>query len=646
MRLFNPHKRSSVTKGKRRCFERFVCAPMMLAAMTIIFDYGLASNGLAYKVQAQTQSQSQSQSQLGQGQTIVSAKPDETALTIYRDDLAFITETRTVELQKGRSTISFEGVSDLMIPQTALLREFGGLTLERNFDYDFLTQASLFEKFVGETVYIHRTNPATGAVQKQAAIIVSANDNGGAVMEIDGQYEAFDCSGLPEKVSFPQVPDGLKALPTLSIDVVADKAGPQSLTISYLASGFDWQADYILRLQGGGKADLAGWLTVTNETEISIKDAPTAIIAGTLQRLDETEAEGFYSDSFSAACWRRGSTTFVNRDEFVVVGSRIRRRGFEDVSQPAVVLDTEILDKRGFTNVAEALNEVPFGGSIAEQEDLGDYKLYRTPNPTTVAAYQTKQVLFLDKQDIDVTQYYVFDLNLNDTNYRAVERQSNRALEDGVTPLEKQGPIELQNKKPLEDREQITVTGSRIRRNNGLSPIPVTLLDGGYGGPQNSGFGPQARLATVRYDIDNKREGPLGEPLPAGTVRVMIKGSDGAYLFLGEDDVRDLAIDLPVEVSASEASAVAIEVKAIETIRTKLARYRYRYKTQFEYRITNANDYPVLVEVTKDRNGYSSPVKIVTSTVPQVEDSDYPKWRVDVDGQSQKVFTATLEWER
>ncbi len=51
-------------------------------------------------------------------------------------------------------------------------------------------------------------------------------------------------------------------------------------------------------------------------------------------------------------------------DDIVVVGSRIRRQGFENISQPAVVLDTEVLENRGFTNVADALNELPaFSGS-------------------------------------------------------------------------------------------------------------------------------------------------------------------------------------------------------------------------------------------------------------------------------------------
>ena len=53
-------------------------------------------------------------------------------------------------------------------------------------------------------------------------------------------------------------------------------------------------------------------------------------------------------------------------EEIIVTGSRIQRRGFEDISQPAQVLQAETLDKRGFTSIADALNELPgFGPGIS-----------------------------------------------------------------------------------------------------------------------------------------------------------------------------------------------------------------------------------------------------------------------------------------
>jgi len=48
-------------------------------------------------------------------------------------------------------------------------------------------------------------------------------------------------------------------------------------------------------------------------------------------------------------------------DEIVVTGSRIARAGY-DTLQPAVNLDSEFIDSRGFANVADALNEVPAFG--------------------------------------------------------------------------------------------------------------------------------------------------------------------------------------------------------------------------------------------------------------------------------------------
>jgi len=48
-------------------------------------------------------------------------------------------------------------------------------------------------------------------------------------------------------------------------------------------------------------------------------------------------------------------------EEIIVTGSRIRRAGF-DTLQPAVQIDAEFMEARGFINVADALNEVPTFG--------------------------------------------------------------------------------------------------------------------------------------------------------------------------------------------------------------------------------------------------------------------------------------------
>lgn len=58
-------------------------------------------------------------------------------------------------------------------------------------------------------------------------------------------------------------------------------------------------------------------------------------------------------------------------EEIVVTGSRIKRSSFADIDQPAVVVDSELFELAGFTNVADALNAVPSMGAGITDITLG-----------------------------------------------------------------------------------------------------------------------------------------------------------------------------------------------------------------------------------------------------------------------------------
>ena len=60
-----------------------------------------------------------------------------------------------------------------------------------------------------------------------------------------------------------------------------------TVTLSYLASGFDWQADYVATLsEDGSRIDLFAWLTLASTDETSFVDADTQAVAGRLNRQD------------------------------------------------------------------------------------------------------------------------------------------------------------------------------------------------------------------------------------------------------------------------------------------------------------------------------------------------------------------------
>ena len=105
---------------------------------------------------------------------------EEVAVTIYNDSLALIKEVRRIPFDRGANSIALRDVSAKMRPETASLRALSGGSLrliEQNFDFDLLTPQKLLEKYVGRSVTVIRTNPATGAETREPAEVLATNGN-------------------------------------------------------------------------------------------------------------------------------------------------------------------------------------------------------------------------------------------------------------------------------------------------------------------------------------------------------------------------------------------------------------------------------------------------------------------------------------
>lgn len=335
---------------------------------------------------------------------VVSPSADATAVTIYPDNLALITEVRTIDVPKGRSVVAFEGVSDLIIPQSMILREFSGFTLERNFDYDLISKASLFENAVGDVITLTRIDKASGALRDTQARITSARPNGGVVIDVNGQTEVLMCSGLGERTQFEGLPSGLNPAPVMSIEVNAEAAGRQEVVISYLTSGLGWRADYRLDLNAASdKAAMLGWLTLTNGTAKNYSGVSLSIIAGDLNRRPETRAVSPPKPVQRAQCYPQGST----------------KRGIAERVRQAIAKsnygEPQMLMRAMAAPEAEMMmaDSVVVTGSrkMAVQENVGDYKLYRIPAAVDVAPYQTKQIAFVDKAAVDIKPYFLAEIS-------------------------------------------------------------------------------------------------------------------------------------------------------------------------------------------------------------------------------------------
>jgi hypothetical protein len=321
-----------------------------------------------------------------------SPRPERLAVTVYRDPsrtaarpfyppwlngYALISETRQIAVPAGDSEIRFEGVAAGLVPQSVIVTGFPEGIVERNRDADLLSPATLLDRSLGRRVTIRRTSRATGIVREVEAVIRSGADGAVVLQTADG-FEALRCTGLAEALIYDRIPPGLSPQPTLSVRTRSTRAVVATVTLSYLATGFDWRANYIARLSADGRRiDLFAWLTLASADETSFPNADTQAVAGQPNR-EETPVQPRTGGPLNLHCYGEGPRgQYEDEQAVVVTGSRIPR--------------TEDL-----------ISELPTAFVTAEQENLGDLKLYRIPEPVTIAANSQKQVALLTRLGVRV----------------------------------------------------------------------------------------------------------------------------------------------------------------------------------------------------------------------------------------------------
>ena len=298
----------------------------------------------------------------------------EVAVTIYNENLALVKDQRRVQLKPGASALAFRDVSARMRPETALLRSVsapGSLSvLEQNFDFDLLTPRKLLEKYVGQTVSVVRTNPATGAETTEQATVLAAND--GVVLQIGQRIE----TGIPGRLVFGSVPANLRDRPTLVMSLENTAASAQEVELSYLTAGLAWKADYVVELNAtDDKLDISGWVTLTNTSGASYRNARLQLVAG-------------------------------------------------DVNQAPPELAP-----RGRAVMMAASTMAKSSNDMAE-ESLFEYHLYTLARPTTIAENQTKQVALLSATGVPVRKELL--LKGNDYYYQGQAGDLGQKLKLGV----------------------------------------------------------------------------------------------------------------------------------------------------------------------------------------------------------------------
>jgi len=350
---------------------------------------------------------------VGAHTVVTSTLAESASVTVYRnpdrgegainprfpEGFALISEKRRITLPAGESTIRFEGVADGMIAVSAVVTGLPGGVVQKNRDAKLLSPAALVDGTLARAVHLRRTDPATGKVTEQDAIIRSASSEA-LVLETQQGVEGLRCSGLPETVTYDSLPSDLPIRPTLSVTTNGPAAAETEVTLTYLATGFDWAANYVARIRPDGRSmDLFAWLTVANGNQTAFPQASLLAVAGRLNRTSDYDAlvEDAPSPRLMLRCWR-----------FEGYAAAPGWMGGAPQPAPPPMAAPAMMAAR----MAEDI--VVTSQRVARQEELGDLKLYRVPMAVDINPNAQKQVALLHRDSIAFESYYAAQLLASD----------------------------------------------------------------------------------------------------------------------------------------------------------------------------------------------------------------------------------------
>ncbi|MBN1481582.1 DUF4139 domain-containing protein [candidate division KSB1 bacterium] len=222
------------------------------------------------------------------------------AVTIYNDDLALVRQVRELDFVKGVQEFKLVDVAARIDPTSVhykSLSDPGGIALlEQNFEYDLVGTDRLLQKYIDQNVTITIKDSGT----ENGTLLSSAS--GDVILRTENGYIRAVKNTAVESIIFPDLPAGLITRPTLVWLLDAQKAGSHKSEISYLTAGINWHAEYVAVVNAKDtQLDLAGWVSVENNSGATYENAKLKLVAGDVNRVQEAPVRPLRKEMYAMA---------------------------------------------------------------------------------------------------------------------------------------------------------------------------------------------------------------------------------------------------------------------------------------------------------------------------------------------------------
>ncbi|MFH1750913.1 MAG: DUF4139 domain-containing protein [Candidatus Micrarchaeota archaeon] len=309
----------------------------------------------------------------GEAKLASSNEPSAVELTIYQvepnyyayrgangfdinNGLALIKETRSANLPSGLARFQMKGTAQY-IDSTSLhlkdLTDAGTAVLEQNYQYDLVDSTKLMEKYLDKEIEVVIGNGQQGSSAKETVKGKLLSYSNGIVLQTPNGITTIN--GY-EKINYPALPEGLITSPTIEWLLQNFKEGNHDFQVSYLASGLNWNADYVaIANKEDNMLDITGWVSIKNIAGATFENAKLKLVAGDINLVQAAGRAGSY--------------------------------------------------EKNMMDVAYAAAPQP----QFQEESLFEYHLYTLQRPATLKSNENKQITLFDAKNTPAEKQFIYE---------------------------------------------------------------------------------------------------------------------------------------------------------------------------------------------------------------------------------------------
>jgi len=226
-----------------------------------------------------------------------------------------------------------------------------------------------------------------------------------------------------------------------------------------------------------------------------------------------------------------------------------------------------------------------------------------------------------------------------DPSYAWREEQRRRAMRSAGSEAGGQRPLADYYVYPL--AEPTTVANNQTKQVGFLDAEGVAARKVyEYSAPWFTTLQEPAHAASV-VRFTNSTRGGLGSQLPAGIVRVYVRGAEGKPKFVGENGIDHTPQGSELSVKIGEAFDITVQPTLERQERASFWRSRY----SMSYLVRNARNEPVTVDIRQ--GGLWRDGKVLSESIKSTRPDAYTlQWAVPVpaNGETKLTFTVETGW--